>query len=265
MRLTASAPGLVGAIGVVAGACGCGDNLPADDGCALGVTVFTAQSLWDHPSNPVAAAALASLGASQEWAVTVTADPTVFTPEHLLATDVVVFSVTSGIVLDDAARAALEPYFRAGGGFVATHSGSATEWEWPFYKLLVPLTFKTHPGDPAVQRGRLTIEAFHPISTGLPDPWIVDDEFYTFYERPETLDVDLIYALDESSMGPAYTDDMRVGYHPLAIAHEAAGGRAFYTSLGHPPEAYAEPLFMLMLRNAIVWTAAPHHTARCGP
>lgn len=252
---------VVGAV-VAAALIGCGDNLPSDD-CSLGVIVFTAQNLWDHPSNPIAAAALAELGGLRRWEVTVSADPAVFTPDLISTTDVVVFSVTSGIVLDDQARAVLEPYLRGGGGFVATHSGSATEWEWPFYKELVPLTFKTHPGNPSVQEGRLTIESFHPISAGLPDPWVVSDEFYTFYERPEDLGVQLIYALDESSMGPAYTDDMKVGYHPLAIAHDATGGRVFYTALGHPPEAYADPLFMLMLNNGIEWAGAPHRTARC--
>ena len=124
----------------------CGDNAhPAGSG-SLSVVVFNRQTDWIHPSNPVALQALVDVGAAHDWAVTTFDDPTRFTPELLRTTDVVVFSLTSGNVLDDASREALGAFFTSGGGFVGLHSPSHTEWDWPLYlQKVVPVTFLTHP------------------------------------------------------------------------------------------------------------------------
>ena len=230
---------------------------------ALSIVVYTRENQWSHPSRPVAADALRELSEARDWNVTVSDDPAVFTPARLASTDVVVFSVTSGNVLDEPARAALERFFTGGGGFVGTHSASSTEHDWPFYKQLVPATFKNHPTEPQVRDARLTIEApAHPIVGEAPDPWLRADEWYTFHERPEELGLTILLALDESSLGPDYIGELAVGYHPLAWTNEQAGLRAFYTALGHTPESYAEPAFMGMLERGILWAGAAHHARR---
>ncbi len=53
--------------------------------------------------------------------------------------------MTSGPVLDDLARAALEPWLRAGGGLVGLHSASATELDWPFFVDELGAQFLRHP------------------------------------------------------------------------------------------------------------------------
>lgn len=240
---------------------GCGDNLGTQP---LGVLVFTRQTEWMHASNPVAAQALAEMGAANGWDVTVSDDPAVFTKSQLARTDVVVFSVTSGDVLDDAARANLEAYWKAGGGFVGIHSASWTEHEWTFYLTkVVPVQFQTHPHPVNVQPAHLTIEApDDPIDAGLPDPWVRSDEYYTFQQRPEDIPgLEMLVALDESSLGSDY-DVPKIGYHPLAFTSELSGGRSFYTALGHTAASYSEPAFMMMLEHGIEWAAAPHHMRR---
>lgn len=239
--------------------------IPVASGCSsssgeLSVIVFTRENQWSHPSNPIAADALAALADERDWSATVTDDPSIFTAGRLDDTDVVVFSITSGNILDDPARAALESYFASGGGFVGTHSASSTEQDWPFYKTLVPATFWTHPTNPSERAGLITIEnRNHPLAAGLPRSWMRTDEWYTFYERPEELGVDVVLALDESSLGAEYaSSELAVGYHPLAWTHDHAGGRAFYTALGHTPESYAEPEFMEMLARGIEWVARSH-------
>jgi type 1 glutamine amidotransferase len=245
----------------------CSDDLLPEEGCPtdekLSLAVFTRENQWVHPSTPIAAQALQDRGAALGWRVQVTDDPDALDAALLAVTDVVMFSVTSGNVLDDPARARLEQFFKRGGGFVGTHSASSTEHDWPFYKqVLVPATFRTHP---PIQEGYLTIEADDdPLVAGMPDPWIRTDEFYTFYERPEALGLKVLIALDEAQMDLAtYPADVRVGYHPLAWTHENHGGRAFYTALGHTPESYSEPPFMQMLERGIEWAAAERHRARC--
>lgn len=254
----------------VLGLAGCGDDLhPPEATCApgepLSIVVFDRENQWVHPSTPVAAQAMQDLGAARGFRVMVTADPLAFDDALLARTDVVMFSVTSGNILEEEQRTRLERFFTGGGGFAGTHSASSTEHDWAFYKqMLVPVTFKTHP---SIQPGVLSIEAAgDPLVAGLPQPWVRTDEWYTFYERPEDLGLKVLLAIDEAQMDPvAYPDWARVGYHPLAWTHERHGGRAFYTALGHTPESYSEPLFMQMLERGIEWAGAERHLARCGP
>jgi type 1 glutamine amidotransferase len=181
---------------------------------------------------------------------------------------VVVFSVTSGDILDDNARAALEPYFTSGGGFVGIHSPTFTEYDWPFYvSTLLPVTFLTHPapsnGAPTnVLPGTLDVLAPHnEIVEGIPNPWLRSDEFYTFQQRPEDIKgLHMLIGLDEAAMGPDYPDAVRVGFHPLAFWHENHGTHVFYTALGHTDESYSEPDFLLMLQHGIEWAGRAHQT-----
>ncbi|MGN6108562.1 MAG: ThuA domain-containing protein [Kofleriaceae bacterium] len=230
---------------------GCGEPSEPE---ALSVVVVTRETLWFHPANPVAADAIRELGDARGWRVAVTGDVVSFTPDALASVDVVVFSLTSGTILDESSRAALEAFFQRGGGFAATHSAAATELDWPFYRTLMPATFKTHPVNPPVRAGVLTVEdPGNSIVAGLPARWARSDEFYTFYERPEQLGLDLLLALDETTLEGDVASDVRVGYHPLAWTHEHQGVRAFYTALGHTPESYAEPAFLDMLARGIEW------------
>lgn len=241
---------------VAAGACGDGST-PKHDGGRLSLLVFTRENLWTHPSNPVAQDAIRTLATADDWALTITNDQNAITPEALATTDVVMFSLTSGPVLDDPQRAALEDFFRAGGGFVGTHSASATEPDWAFYHQLVPVTFKTHPSPMNLVDAKLDLLNDDPLLLGLPNPWMRTDEYYTFWERPEDNPaLHLLLALDESSSAD-YPDGDKVGFHPLAFTREDLGNRVFYTALGHTPESYAEPGFMGILERAILWAAEP--------
>jgi type 1 glutamine amidotransferase len=63
--------------------------------------------------------------------------------------------------------------------------------------------------------------------------------------------VHVLLTLDESSYSPG-TATMGAD-HPVTWLHEYAGGRAFYTALGHTKQSYDEPLFIGMLTRAIEW------------
>ena len=216
------------------------------------VLVFSRETMWMHPSTPVARAALLGLCASEGFAVTASSDPAVF--DSIADFDVAVFAVTSGNVLDDRGRAAFEPWVRAGGGVVGVHSASATEYDWPFFVELIGARFRTHP--PTLVAGDVTTLAAAPVVAGLPVPWRRTDEWYSFHEEPEALaaSVDVVLALDEDS-APDLPADQRTGLHPVAWTDDHLGGRMFYTSMGHTPESYGEPAFLQLLTQAITWTA----------
>jgi len=164
----------------------CGDNRTVPDadtavpvakrctpGDPLSVLVITRQTLFFHASNPVAAEAIRTRGTALGWRVEVAGDPIVISEAQLTRTDVIVFSITSGDILEPDQRVLLERFFRSGGGFAGTHSASATEWDWPFYTELVAASFTTHP---PIFEGHSRIEApTDPIVADLPDPWIRAD------------------------------------------------------------------------------------------
>ncbi len=252
---------MVGSLAAIAATAGCGDNVTCDLDDLLTVVVYTRENQWVHPSNPVARDALAAVAEREHWQLTITDDPAALTTELLARTDVVVFSLTSGPVLDLDARARLETFFRADGGFVGTHSASSTEGDWAFYREMVPVTFFSHPV--TFFEARIDLLAPEsPLLAGLPSPYLKRDEFYTFNERPEALGLELLYAVDESS-NAEYPDDIKVGFHPLAFTTEKTGNRVFYTALGHTPESYAEEPFMIVLTRAIAWAGERHHATRC--
>lgn len=247
----------------------CGDNrgvAPPDapafaiDGQCRGrpdapsVLVFSAENLWSHPANPVAQQALLDMCETRGLHVVASRDPLILDERVLRDIDVVVFALTSGPVLDDRARAHLEPWLRGGGGFVGLHTPDATEQQWPFFVELIGATFKTHA--PGTWAADITIEdASHPIVAGLPPRMAVVDEYHVFNERPETTEMTMLLAVDESTLAADYPADMRVGYHPIAWAHELLGGRMFFTCTGHDPIMYAEDWYLDLLANAIQWAA----------
>lgn len=245
----------------------CGDNRAAPRPAAITaacvgtgagprVLVFSRETLWMHPSTPVAQAALVDMCRTRGFDVIASSDPAVFAAERLAEVDVVVFAVTSGNVLDAAGRAAFEPWVRGGGGVVGLHSASATEYDWPFFVALIGARFRTHP--PVLTVADVTVEdPTAPVIAGLPSRWPRTDEWYAFHERPEDQGVHVVLALDEATAQPPLPDDQRAGYHPIAWTDDRLGGRMFYTAMGHTPESYAEPAFLDLIAQAITWVAAP--------
>jgi type 1 glutamine amidotransferase len=202
-----------------------------------------------HESIPAGVAALRELGRRHDFEVVATEDPAAFSTAELADFTVITFLSTSGTVLDDGGRAALERFVRDGGGFVGIHGASTTEYDWPFFGDLVGARFNGHP---EVQPARIVISRHdHPATAHLPPVWERTDEWYEFRTNPRDA-VTVLLTVDESSYeGGAMGDD-----HPLAWHHENCGGRSFYTALGHTEESYAEPALLAHLLGGIRYAAA---------
>lgn len=206
--------------------------------------VFSRTMGYRHESIPAGVEAMRQLS---DGPVEATEDPAAL--EDLSGFAAVVFMNTNGEVLTDAGRASLEAYVRGGGGFLGVHSAAATEYDWPFYRELVGAWFDWHP---ELQPATITVsDPDHPATAHLPRSWRWTDEWYEFRSRP---DAHVLLRVDEST----YEGGRAGADHPLAWCHERLGGRSFYTSLGHTPEAYAEPLFREHLAQALRWvTGSP--------
>ncbi len=234
-------------------------GVDAEDSAAerprFAVLVFSKTAGFRHGSIESGVAAVQTLGAAHDFAVTATEDAATFSDAGLAPFDVLLFLNTTGDVFDDAQQAAMERFVRAGGGFAGVHAATDTEYGWPWYNGLVGAYFNGHPPvQPALLRAP---DPAHPSTSGLPDPWARTDEWYSF--RDVAADLDTLLLLDEGSYSLGATPAM--GVHPIAWCHGYDGGRAWYTAMGHTAETYGEPLFLAHLLGGIEWAAGAADTA----
>ncbi|MFR9722434.1 ThuA domain-containing protein [Streptomyces sp. MS19] len=208
------------------------------------VLVFSRTTGFRHSSIEAGVAAIEQLGDENGFAVTATEDPAAFTTANLARYQAVVWLSTTGDVLDSAQQDAFEAYIADGGGYVGVHAAADTEYDWPWYGGLVGAYFASHP---ATQEATVHVEDRANASTQhLPERWTRTDEWYDYRTNPRA-DVKVLASLDESTYdGGAMGED-----HPITWCHDYAGGRAWYTGLGHTEESYADPAFTAMLLGGI--------------
>ncbi|MGP4112672.1 ThuA domain-containing protein [Streptomyces sp. 4N509B] len=212
------------------------------------IVVFTRTTGYRHDSIPDGVEAFCQLGAEHGFDLDHTEDPAELAGA-LPGAAAVVFLSTSGDVLTDDGRQALTSHLAAGGGFVGVHAAACTEYGWPWYgRDVVGAVFDGHP---ALQPGTLTVEdRDHPATAHLGERWEFTDEWYNFTANPRGR-VRVLAAADESTY-----DGGRMGAdHPMVWCHERAGGRSFYTALGHTAESYADPDFRHHLLGGLRWAA----------
>ncbi|NBE55737.1 ThuA domain-containing protein [Streptomyces boluensis] len=213
------------------------------------VLVYTRTAGYRHDSIPAGAEAFVEMSREGGLAAKPTDDPGVFTEDRLERCAAVVLLSTTGSVLTDPGRAALEAYVRRGGGLLAVHAAANAEPDWPFYGDLLGTRFAGHP---PLQPGLVRVEdTTHPATAHLPAEWAWTDEWYDFTSPPRDADVHVLLRADEST----YTGGTHGADHPLSWWHEKAGGRFFFTALGHTSESYAAPAFRAHLSGALRWAA----------
>lgn len=196
-----------------------------------------------------------------------TEDSKFFNEKNLKKYNAVIFLSTNGEVFSPDEEADFERYIQAGGGFVGIHSTSATEYTWKWFGGLMGAYFKDHP---AIQEKFVQVENCNDPSTAHLScknwPW--KEEWYNF--RNYQPDLEVLLSMDEDSIkgssGPYDTTGFDKHHHPLAWKHEYDGGRAFYTALGHNPEAYSDANFRQHLLGGIryaIGNQKPLNYTRC--
>lgn len=214
---------------------------------AFRVLVFSKTAGYRHDAIPTAVNAVKTLGALNDFAVTVSEDSTMFTDADLAPFQVIVFLLTTGDVLNFDQQGAMERFIRAGKGFVGVHAAADAEYNWSWYVGLLGTSFLTHP---AQSSARLIVEdPTHASTVFLPPTWSRSDEWFDFVSNPRG-SVQVLLSLDETSYSGG-----TMGDHPIAWCHDYDGGRAWYTGLGHNASAYNEPFFRLHLLGGIQYAA----------
>lgn len=214
------------------------------------ILVFSKTAGFQHQSIPAGIQAIKQLGADNGFEVDTTTNANMFTEDSLAQYSAVVFLSTTGDVLNHYQEADFERYIQSGGGYVGIHAAADTEYHWGWYGKMVGGYFSDHPGindpHPNVQEGVLTVEdASHSSTEFLPEQWTRTDEWYSYKDTNENVNV--LLSLDEES----YQGGMDMGFHPIAWYHDYDGGRAFYTGLGHTSESYSEENYLQHLLAGI--------------
>lgn len=207
-----------------------------------------------HKNIPNSIEAIKELGENHNFSVDASDDPAVFTVENLKKYDALVFSNTNNDIFDTQAQEkALQHYMQSGGNFVGIHSASGSERDWPWFWKLMGGSFYRHA---PFQEFTVNItDKTHPSTDFLSGEWVVEDEcYYLKHMNPDMnvlLHADMTTVEDkekESYPGQTFGDSW-----PLAWYHEFEGGRSWYTSLGHSPESYEDPVFMQHILGGIEW------------
>lgn len=210
------------------------------------VLVFSKTAGFRHSSIGVGIATIRKLGQENGFSVDATEDAGAFTSKNLARYRAVVFLNTTGDVLDAAQQDDFERYIQAGGGYVGIHSAADTEYEWPWYGRLAGAWFNGHPNNPNVRKGTFRVlDKSHPSTTGLPDRWDREDEFYNFKSIDPSIHV--LVDIDEKS----YEGGTNGDHHPMSWYHDFDGGRAWYTNMGHTEATFSEPLFLRHLLGGL--------------
>jgi PKD repeat protein len=254
---------------------------PDDPEARFRVLVFSKTTGFRHSSIDEGHAAIEALGNEHAFQVDHTEDATAFRDSVLAHYDTVVFLSTTGDPLNDTQQRAFERYIAAGNGYTGIHSAADTEYDWNWYGRLVGAYFLSHPPGTYPNGGRdgsIDVEDRTDHSTrGLPARWDRIDEWYNYrspdYQDPTVPDGDysprnggvhVLATLDELTYDEGDGNDPVADDHPISWCQRYAGGRSWYTGIGHTEETFSEPLALNHILGGIEVSAGAAGSDECG-
>jgi hypothetical protein len=228
------------------------------------VLLYTSPDRWHDQINPVAVEQFKLLADKHNfsliWAQANGSGniTNVFTDNYLSKINVIVFLNSRGYDLSTEQMNSFKKFIQNGGGFVGIHAASSNKDQNDWYKKLIGRSFTDHPEE---QSAVLTVVAKnHPATMHLNDKWVWTDEWYSFGDAL-TPNLKMLLKVSEKTYDPNRTwgDKNRLtamgDFHPISWYQEYDGGRSFYTTLGHIPEAYKDPWFLAHIYGGIYWAA----------
>jgi len=139
-----------------------------------------------------------------------------------------------------------------GKGFVAAHSAITSFFSWPEFGAMIGGRFDEHPWNIVDARVIVDDRTF-PATRHLPPSFVIRDEHYQIKDFTRG-QMRILARLD-----PASLDLKKPLVHrtdsdfPIAWAKEYGKGRVFYSTLGHDPETWDNPMVRTMYFEAIKW------------
>lgn len=236
------------------------DNQPA-------ILLFSKTSGYRHgESIDASKPAFADLAKRNGYFVYETESGGVFNKAQLAKFSVVIFNNSTGEVINDEQKKALEEYVKNGGSLIGIHGAGDDSHHWDWYENnLLGAKFSHHPINPQFQETVLTLQPVTDsiLNNQLPLQWGHTDEWYVFFKNPKEKGFKIIYNIDGDRINPSgnilFVKDKNFGMtkeHPVAWYNTIEKGKTFYTSIGHDSRAWKNENFLKLLENALKWSIA---------
>jgi hypothetical protein len=165
--------------------------------------------------------------------------------ERLAATSLVVLNWHMGVE-DEQVRLELAPLLDAvagGSGLAGIHAGLGDAFRLEVdFQFMVGGQWVAHPGDDGVTYTVNVVDHDHPITHGVEDFNVTSEKYYMH--------------IDPAIHVIATTDFDGVAM-PIAWTKRWGKGNVFYCSLGHQLAIVEQPPVLQLIRQGMVWAAAP--------
>lgn len=138
--------------------------------------------------------------------------------------------------LTDAQKNGLLGWVNAGGGFVGVHSAADSFRDCPEYRAMVGGHFVTHPH--YRQYMVSVVDSTHPITEGLEEFWVEDEQYVTDYDPRNNVLATALYK------GRAT---------PVVWTKSWGRGKVCWIALGHDAKACRQEVFVTLLQRACLW------------
>jgi type 1 glutamine amidotransferase len=234
------------------------------------VLVFSATSGFRHNSIPHGKEALRLMGETTgAYEAVISDDPANFEPEALRTFDtVIMLNPTQDFFMPDPKKREefsdedwealqarhnrlvdnLVEYIRQGGGLMGIHSATDACYQHCGYGETIGAYFWGHPWN-AKHRVTIVVEdkehaTIQPVFGDMDDFELVE-EIYQFREEPYSRDkLRILLHLDPGRSDPAENMRRKDNDYPVAWVQMQGDGRVFYTSIGHNPHIFWNPLML---------------------
>lgn len=238
-------------------------NFPANQPAVL---VFSKTTGYRHGSSIDASKPIiAAFAKKNNWFVYETEEGGVFNPEQLAKFSTIIFNNSTGEVINDDQKRALEKYVENGGGLIGIHGAGDNSHHWDWYvNNLLGAEFSHHPINPQFQKTEIANDnqADSLLTKQIPKTWSHTDEWYVFFKNPRKKDFNILYTINGDTINPngnvpflASGKTFGMGKdHPVAWCKKISKGKTFYTSMGHDGSAWKDQNFVQLVENAIKWT-----------
>lgn len=238
--------------------------------------------VWTHQPNPYAEKALEILAnKSGAFEAVISDDPRLLLGDRLRQFDALVMNniherepflpdgfarlrgeqKTAAQKFDKAVKQSILEYVRSGKGVVGIHAATAAFQNWPEYGDLMGGYYAGHIHQEVVIRPE---DTKHPVSACFGGkPFTIRDEIYIFREPYSRKKVHVIVSLDLTRMeDPQKRTDKD---YAVSWVRAYGKGRVFYTTLGHEPATYWNPVFLQHLLAGVQFAIGDlHYDAKTG-
>lgn len=176
-----------------------------------------------------------------------------FLARNLNYYDAIFFFGVREIDLTAEQKADLMSFVRDDGkGFVAAHSAATSFYSWPEFGEMLGGRFDEHPWQVA-SAPVIVEDAEFPATRGFPSGTAVRDEHYQLKDFSRA-SVRVLARLDATALDlKAPLVHRTDADFPVAWARMHGRGRVFYSTLGHAPESWDDPVIQNMYLQALRW------------